>query len=40
MKLNFFNATQAHLRWKQRLMDCVCGQCDDLLDPVSAPTEF
>lgn len=33
MKLNFFNATQAHQRWKKRLMDCVCGQCDDALDP-------
>ena len=33
MKLDFFNAIQAHQRWKQRLMDCVCDPCDDNLDP-------
>ena len=33
MTLNFFTATKAHQDWKNRLMQCVCGESKDNHDP-------
>jgi hypothetical protein len=33
MTLNFFSATKAHQDWKKRLLQCVCDNCNDNLDP-------
>lgn len=33
MSLNFFTATKAHQDWKKRLLTCVCGECNETLDP-------
>jgi hypothetical protein len=33
MTLNFFTATKAHQDWKKRLLQCVCDNCNDNLDP-------
>lgn len=33
MTLNFFTATKAHQDWKKRLLQCVCDNCNESLDP-------
>lgn len=33
MSLNFFSATKAHQDWKKRLLQCVCDNCNENLDP-------